>query len=70
MHEKLLSILRCPLCGSPLVVAQGPQLRRGTELWDGVLTCERSEFSVVARIPVLLDELSERFIGLALPSRY
>jgi uncharacterized protein YbaR (Trm112 family)/SAM-dependent methyltransferase len=56
MHEKLLSILRCPLCGSPLAVAQAPQQRRGAELWDGVLSCECSEFPVVAGIPVLLDD--------------
>jgi SAM-dependent methyltransferase/uncharacterized protein YbaR (Trm112 family) len=56
MHEKLLSILRCPLCGSALTLAQGPQQRRGAKLWGGVLSCECSEFPVVAGIPVLLDD--------------
>jgi uncharacterized protein YbaR (Trm112 family)/SAM-dependent methyltransferase len=56
MHDRLLSILRCPFCGSPLAVVEGLAQRRGAELWDGVLSCECSAFPVVAGIPVLLDD--------------
>ncbi len=55
MQHSLLSILRCPFCGTALDIVDNDALVRvGDRIDAGVLGCQCCAFPVVAGIPVLL----------------
>ena len=55
MQQTLLSILRCPFCGTALEVVDNDALvRTGDAIESGVLGCQCCAFPIVAGIPVLL----------------
>jgi len=55
MDVSLLSILRCPFCGTRLSLIDNQALRRdGDAIESGVLGCECCAFPIVAGIPVMI----------------
>jgi uncharacterized protein YbaR (Trm112 family) len=55
MHASLLSVLRCPFCGTRLSLIDNAALVRDGDLIDsGVLGCECCAFPIVAGIPVMI----------------
>lgn len=54
MKLDLLNILRCPFCGSTLILEQGETLeQREDEVESGIIFCQCSAYPVVASIPIL-----------------
>lgn len=54
MQLGLLEILRCPFCGSTLILEEGESLERdGEEIANGIIFCQCSAYPVVAGIPIL-----------------
>ena len=55
MHLSLLSVLRCPFCGTRLSLVDNQALRRhGDIIESGVLGCECCAFPIIAGIPVMV----------------
>lgn len=53
MNVNLLSILRCPFCGSTLTLEESESLERfGEEIANGIVFCQCSAYPVVAGIPI------------------
>ena len=61
MQASLLTVLRCPFCGTALnLVAEVPVVRRGDDLESAVLGCACCAYPVVAGIPVVIAGDRER----------
>ncbi len=59
MKENLLDILRCPYCGSTLLLEEGETLERcGEEIVNGILFCQCSAYPVVAGIPAFTTDVA------------
>jgi uncharacterized protein YbaR (Trm112 family) len=57
MHATTLGLLRCPYCGSRLIIVENDALaRRGDDIESAVLGCECCAFPVVAGIPVMIAD--------------
>ena len=57
MRDTLLTLLRCPFCGTALSLVDGPAtVRAGAEIESGVLGCNCCAFPIVAGIPVLIAD--------------
>jgi uncharacterized protein YbaR (Trm112 family) len=57
MRDTLLTLLRCPFCGTELSLVDGPAtVRAGAEIESGVLGCDCCAFPIVAGIPVLIAD--------------
>lgn len=67
MHESLLTLLRCPYCGTRLTPVENAALTRHDGLIvSGVLGCECCAFPVVDAIPVLIADDTSRAAIVAL----
>ena len=67
MHESLLTLLRCPFCGTRLALVDNHALvRQGTAIVTAVLGCECCAFPVVDGIPVLMADDTSRAAIVAL----
>lgn len=67
MHESLLSLLRCPFCGTRLSPVDNHALiRHHGRIVSGVLGCECCAFPVVDSIPVLIADDTSRAAIVAL----
>lgn len=67
MHESLLTLLRCPFCGTRLSPVENHALvRHHGRIVSGVLGCECCAFPVVDSIPVLMADAASRAAIVAL----
>lgn len=67
MHEFLLTLLRCPFCGTRLAPVENEALvRQAGVIVSGVLGCECCAFPVVDGIPVLMADDTARGAIVAL----
>lgn len=63
MHPSLLALLRCPFCGSALLLQEVlPVLRDGDAVLSAVLGCACCAYPVVAGIPVIIAGDRERAV--------
>ena len=71
MHESLLTLLRCPFCGTRLAPVENHALvRQGGVIVAGVLGCECCAFPVIDGIPVLMADDTARAAIVALEAGY